>query len=66
VEVAQFKARHATGDLVHPEFLSDDGLEQRTEYASRTQVKIRLPDPQNRDDQGGSLRSPENFDGVLI
>jgi hypothetical protein len=42
------------------------GSEQRTEYAFATQVKIRLPDPQNRDDQGGSLRSPENFDGVPI
>ena len=52
VEVARFNARHATDDLVHHEFLSDDGLEQRTEYGSGTQVKIRLPDSQNRDDQG--------------
>jgi hypothetical protein len=52
VEVAQFNARHATDDLVHHEFLSDDGLEQRTEYASGTQVKIRLPDPQTHGDQG--------------
>ena len=52
VEVARFNARHATDDLVHHEFLSDDGLEQRTEYGSGTQVKIRLPDSQNRDDHG--------------
>ncbi len=52
VEVAQFNARHATDDLVHHEFLSEDGLEQKTEYGSGTQVRIRLPDAQNHDDQG--------------
>jgi hypothetical protein len=52
VEVAQFNARHATDDLVHHEFLSGDGLQQRSEYASGTQVRIRLPNPQNQEDQG--------------
>jgi len=52
VEVSQFNTQHATDDLVHHEFLSGDGFEQRTEYASGTKVRIRLPDPQNRADQG--------------
>lgn len=43
VEVARFNARHATDDLVHHEFLSEDGKEQQTYYASGTKVKIRLP-----------------------
>jgi hypothetical protein len=43
VEVAKFNARHATDDVVHHEFLSEDGKEQQTHYASGTKVKIRLP-----------------------
>ena len=43
VEVGRFNARHATDDLVHHEFLSEDGTEQQTVYASGTEVKIRLP-----------------------
>ena len=43
VEVARFNRRHATDDLVHHEFLSEDGLEQQTIYASGTRVRIRLP-----------------------
>jgi hypothetical protein len=52
VEVAQFNAKHATDDLVHHRFLSEDGLEQESGYASGTQVKIRLPNPQHPEDQG--------------
>ncbi|HWB96912.1 MAG TPA: hypothetical protein VG672_09425, partial [Bryobacteraceae bacterium] len=49
VEVAKFNSRHATDDLVHHEFLSEDGLEQESEYASGTQVKVRLPrDPEDQ------------------
>jgi hypothetical protein len=43
VEVAKFNAHHATDDVVHHEFLSEDGKEQQTHYASGTKVKIRLP-----------------------
>jgi hypothetical protein len=52
VEVANFNAQHATDDLVHHQFLSEDGLEQQTEYASGTQVKVRLPNSQHPADQG--------------
>jgi hypothetical protein len=50
VEVAQFNARHATDDLVHHEFLSEEGDEQQTSYGSGTQVNVRLP--KNMDDPG--------------
>jgi hypothetical protein len=50
VEVAQFNARHATDDLVHHEFLSEEGDEQQTSYGSGTQVKVRLP--RNLEDPG--------------
>ncbi len=52
VEVAKFNAQHATDDLVHHEFLSEDGLEQKSEYASGTEVKIHLPRPEHPEDQG--------------
>jgi len=52
VAVSRFNSRHATDDLVHHAFLSEDGLEQETEYASGTRVKIRLPDPQRAGDEG--------------
>jgi len=41
VEVAQFNTQRATDDLVHHEFPSGDGFEQRTEFASGTKVRIR-------------------------
>jgi hypothetical protein len=50
VEVAQFNGRHATDDLVHHEFLSEEGDEQQTSYDSGTQVKVRLP--KNMEDPG--------------
>ncbi|MCW5983102.1 MAG: hypothetical protein KIT09_33745 [Bryobacteraceae bacterium] len=49
-EVARFNARHATDDLTHHQFLSEDGMEQESAYASGTRVKIRLP--RERDDPG--------------
>jgi hypothetical protein len=52
VEVSRFNALHATDDLVHHAFLSEDGLEQEAAYASGTRVKIRLPEPQHAGDQG--------------
>ena len=52
VEVSRFNAAHATDDLIHHEFLSEDGQRQQTVYASGTQVKIRLPDPQEPTDAG--------------
>jgi len=50
VEVAQFNARHAADDLVHHEFLSEEGDEQQTSYGSGTRVKVRLP--RNVEDPG--------------
>jgi hypothetical protein len=52
VEVAKFNAQHATDDLIHHEFLSEDGFEQESEYASGTKVRIRLPAPLYPGDQG--------------
>ena len=50
VEVARFNSRHATDDLVHHEFLSEDGHEQQSLYGSGTRVQVRLP--RNIEDQG--------------
>ncbi len=52
VDVSRFNAAHATDDLIYHEFLSEDGLQQQAVYASGTQVKIRLPDPQQPADTG--------------
>jgi len=52
VEVSRFNARHATDDLVHHEFLSEDGLEQRTHFASGVRVSVRLPQPEDSSDEG--------------
>jgi hypothetical protein len=52
VEVAKFNSRHSTDDLVHHEFLSEDGLEQQTAFQSGTQVRIRLPSPEISPDSG--------------
>ena len=52
VEVSRFNARHATDDLVHHEFLSEDGLEQQTLYESGVRVRVRLPQPENPADEG--------------
>ena len=52
VEVSRFNAIHATDDLIHHEFLSEDGQEQQSIYASGTRVKIRLPDIRNPHDPG--------------
>jgi hypothetical protein len=52
VQVSQFNMRHATDDLVHHEFLSEDGREQQTVFSSGTRVKIRLPEEGNSSDQG--------------
>jgi len=52
VEVSRFNAAHATDDLIYHEFLSEDGQQQQTVYASGTRVKIRLPDPQQPADTG--------------
>jgi hypothetical protein len=52
VEVSRFNAVHATDDLIYHEFLSEDGQQQQTVYATGTQVKIRLPNPGATDDPG--------------
>jgi hypothetical protein len=52
IEVGRFNSRHATDDLVHHEFLSEDGLEQQTVFASGVRVKVRLPQPEAPSDEG--------------
>ncbi|MFN7996635.1 MAG: hypothetical protein U0Q18_23690 [Bryobacteraceae bacterium] len=52
VAVARFNAVHATDDLVHHEFLSDDGLSQASVYGSGTRVRVRLPSPDDAADPG--------------
>jgi hypothetical protein len=51
-EVSRFNATHAMDDLIHHEFLSEDGQQQQTVYASGTQVTIRLPEPGKPEDPG--------------
>jgi hypothetical protein len=51
-KVAHFNVRHATDDLVHHEFLSEDGMEQQTVFSSGTRVRIRLPDDGDQSDEG--------------
>ena len=52
VRVGQFNSRHATDDLVHHEFLSEDGQEQQTVFGSGARVRIRLPKAGVSSDQG--------------
>ena len=52
VEVSRFNAAHATDDLINHEFLSEDGQQQQAVYASGTQVRIRLPNPEEPSDSG--------------
>jgi hypothetical protein len=52
VEVSRFNSVHATDDLVHHEFMSEDGKQQSTCYASGTRVQVRIPEPGKLEDPG--------------